>query len=257
MESIVENHPLYSLILKTEQTRDPVTMAWDVIQTLSAFGDALAPSYIGTGSGQREPLALADQRDLVKLLDEQRDHFGGAGELGIPLALTPTDPLVRVYLTIGQIGGPSSLVVDFSAEVAIDRLISTAHLRRLFSLLVSNTVPAWGCIQEADNTDRLGQRYQAAVGRRRASIWAEPSKRPMVHWYNYLGPGLTRQLGGIERVLACPAWRTEQIAELGGVVIILQEEPFDNSNREHLARQNQAMEFLGFSAAYGGKWPPP
>lgn len=78
-------------------------------------------------------------------------------------------------------------------------------------------------------------------------IWQaiETNKVPVaIHWFNYFGPDWVERFGGLEKLLAAPVFQVEPVEELGGVVLILQQEPFDYTNADHFENRRRAEEYL-------------
>jgi hypothetical protein len=69
------------------------------------------------------------------------------------------------------------------------------------------------------------------------------SRPAIVCPFHFLGAELVRNLGGMEKCLAVPAFEVKPFGD--GVVIRLVDGEFDSSNPVHLEIQRKAMDFLG------------
>lgn len=244
----------YSLLLRAKRMIDPIGTVWKLVQVLTETGENFAPRFLGTGARRREPLVIDGPQAIARILADPRVGFGSAKELGVSFELTPVNPRIRTYFTVGRTdpGLYNSFRIAFPSKVPITDVISIEKLYDLFCRSVLAFSPFWGCIQNAVNVDRFqgtldpSRRYSTAeLEADFPIVKVDESKVPrLIHWYNYFGPEFVRQLGGLEKLLAGPVWLAEEIEDLGGVTWVLQREPFDDDNPKHLERQQDAMEYL-------------
>jgi hypothetical protein len=66
---------------------------------------------------------------------------------------------------------------------------------------------------------------------------------PILRWFHYVDSNLADSIGGVDRCLAAPVFKAEQLCD--GVLLQVTSEWFDNSNPEHRAVQLEAMRYLG------------
>ncbi|MEM9776970.1 MAG: hypothetical protein AAF902_20500 [Chloroflexota bacterium] len=67
---------------------------------------------------------------------------------------------------------------------------------------------------------------------------------PVIEWFNYFSPSWVERFGGKQFVMSAPVFHAEKVEETGGVILILQEEPFDFMNNEHMNKRKQVEEYL-------------
>lgn len=121
-------------------------------------------------------------------------------------------------------------------EKAKTGLVSGAILKGVFS----EVIPLFGCKEEG-HVLYFGPNKQDTV-----YFYYEKLKRIQIslEWLSYYGPKALEVLGRerFDNLKTCK----EKVELEGGILIVLQEEPLDLSNPEHLARKQQAERELGF-----------
>jgi hypothetical protein len=99
--------------------------------------------------------------------------------------------------------------------------------------------PYYGRLEKAGELNDPGSSYREIFN----SI--DLSKVPAtIEWFNYFGPEWVGRFGGVEKLLSAPVVLAEPVEGLGGVVLILQEEPFDYRNPRHLHKRTLAEAHL-------------
>lgn len=81
--------------------------------------------------------------------------------------------------------------------------------------------------------------------RQRIGQMVDTQKVPIaIEWFNYFSPEWVERFGGGEKLLAAPVFQAEPVEELGGIILILQAEPFDYTNPDHLGNRHRVEEYL-------------
>lgn len=68
-----------------------------------------------------------------------------------------------------------------------------------------------------------------------------------IYWFNYFAQDMVERLGGMEKLLAAPAYRVTPVEEPPGVILILQRELFDYHHPEHRRRHEEITQYLDLS----------
>ncbi|MBE7528764.1 MAG: immunity 52 family protein [Ardenticatenaceae bacterium] len=113
--------------------------------------------------------------------------------------------------------------------------ISQLHELFVFGLQLFQPFYAWGTMSGEVN---YSEEY-----RKRPSL-RETDLPPVVEWFNYYDSSIVERLGGLEKLLSVPVFLAEPVEDLGGVILILQQEPFDYTNPDHLENRRRVEEYL-------------
>jgi len=242
--------PHYNMDLRASQAQNAVDAVWQVAAAFRDLGRDFVLCALGSPSIERTALQLDSRDSVAAILQDTTLRYTGAPELGMSFVLWPEPPAVRVYFSVGNmdLDSDNTLRVHYSTRRPLLELVPGATLRRMFIGCVQGFTPYWGCIKNLDNVDRLnGQQFRNRRGkwpRERGPKVDERLVPKHVHWFNYFGPEFVERLGGASFLLDGPVAEASSVPEVGGVVWILQDEPFDDNNAEHLARQQRAAEYL-------------
>jgi len=149
-------------------------------------------------------------------------------------------------------GIPSSVLIRFDTTHIEQKLFSLSD----FTMLLSAIVP----IFQVDVAS-LKDEYQTKVSHPKGGYSSEqpkyfqtPDHRSYaigLGWLTYYGPTLLNYIGRkrFDKLKTC----AEKIEFHNGILVVLQEEPFDTTNLEHLTRKKQAEAELGFDQLLGTK----
>lgn len=248
------NPIFYSLHLESKRIQNPVDTIWEIVQILADLGDNFAPGFLGSNPLHRKPLTIDGPQAVAKMLGDPLIRYGTDEGLGVSFALTPINPMIRIYFAVGRSkpGLNDSFRIDFPSKIPILDLILFDQLNALFKKCVLVFNPFWGCIENEANIDEFqgtlnpSKKYTTTELETDFSIVkVDATKVPrLIHWFNYFDPTFVERLGGRNKLLAGPVWHAEILEELGGIIWILQQEPFDNNNSKHLACQRDAINYL-------------
>lgn len=229
-----------SLIMRSQSTGDPTQTVWKIVQILSGLGDRFRPNVLILGQGLSESVDLHSPQDIERILQDQRFLIIMEEGPSVSFGFAPARQDIRFYIATGVV---DKFIIDFPSQEPITDIVSTNELHGLFRDLAVAYNPFWGCVQNAENVDRL--LLTTDPSRRYPKSKVDTSKVPqLIHWFNYFGPAFIERLGGREHLSAGPVWRVEEIESLSGIIWILQQDPLDAYNSEHLARQQDAMRYL-------------
>lgn len=136
--------------------------------------------------------------------------------------------------TTGKWHHTFNLLIPFDKAKA--GLVSGTVLKKVFS----EVIPVFGCEREGHVL------YHGANEQDTVYFYYEKLERIQIslEWLSYYGPKALEVLGRerFDNLKTCQ----EKVDLEGGILIVLQEEPLDLSNPEHLARKQQAERELGF-----------
>jgi hypothetical protein len=66
------------------------------------------------------------------------------------------------------------------------------------------------------------------------------------YWMDFFGPELVQNLGGRDRVLNAPAWKTEPLQD-GGVLLLAMPSPLKPRSRSYRKRLEEIADYFGIS----------
>ena len=238
----------FRLELASPGNLDATTQLWQVVQTLRAFGPQFAPVDLLLAMGRREPVRLGSPADAAAIIADPRLRIETPEWTSIFFGFA-TDRK-GLYYSLG-IEEEHVFTMYFPTE-PIASVISPTDLVALFKALVRAFQPYRGVVEDTHNSDRLrgttdpSKRYDPVkLAQQYPIVRADPKRIPqIIHWINYFGPELVERLGGLEHLLAGPVYLAEELTELGGIIWVLQEEPFNDHKKAHRARQREATAYL-------------
>jgi hypothetical protein len=239
---------LATLELVSSGNLDATTQLWQVVQTLRLFGPQFAPVDLLLARGKREPVRLDCPADAAAVIADPRLRIATPEWTSISFGLATDRPGLYFDLGIEQ---EHVFKMHFRPGL-ITSVISPTDLVALFRALVRAFQPYWGAVEDVDNVDRLqgttdpSKRYDPVkLAQQYPIVRADPKRIPqIIHWINYFGSEFVERLGGREHLLAGPVYLAEELTELGGIIWVLQEEPFDDHKKAHRARQCEATAYL-------------
>lgn len=130
---------------------------------------------------------------------------------------------------------PSSFILGIPLGAAQEREVSWHDLRDVFM----EVIPVFRSDQ--------GRLFYSGPNRDEEILYGEPKDYWVditLEWISYYGPKALEIIGRerFDRLVTCK----EKVPLHGGILIVLQEEPLDMTNPEHVARKLQAEHELGF-----------
>lgn len=185
---------------------------------------------------QHLPLPVTSSQWSI-LARDQRDEDGS-------LSLFVNSPQ---QLSIGLTQDYPANVREFDVlSVALHRdhisgahpLLGFEHLYTLFTECIKLFQPFWARLADAELMKLT------AVGQLNVSV--DLTKVPdTIHWLNFYSEELVGRLGGRAVLTAAPAYETREWNDPPGMLLVLQREPFDCHDPEHLARHDRINKYLG------------
>ena len=222
----------YSMILWAEGTRDPEKLIRSVSGYLhTEFGEMFVPDKC---DGKRIPSSTASLTQFIQRNTAKDSVFH---------VLLSSEDELRFSLTLDQppeLLLPEVMTLNFLRASVLSQAppLSFRNLLALFQYAVNQFAPIWADFRDSEQsiTDDLQQLRLRVDGR----------KTPYsIGWFNYFGPAMVKRMGGANKLLSAPVFLAEFDARSDGVLLILQEEPFDYYNMTHRAHQQTVENYLG------------
>lgn len=118
-------------------------------------------------------------------------------------------------------------------------ILSFHQLKELFRYGLIIFKPYYSRLHKSGEVNYHGSSYEE-IGDQ-----IDTSKIPIaIEWFNYFSPSWVDRFGGEQFVLSAPVLHAEKVEETGGVILILQEEPFDFMNDAHMSKRKQVEDYL-------------
>jgi len=225
----------YSMVLWAKGKRDPVRLIREIHNYMAKhFGKAFTPDTID-----------GDQK--IKLDDEYLERY-------IWLCTT-NDGMFHSFLKAGD-ELRFNLTLNRPPKLSLPEVLSINYLKTsvlrgeppfnfdnllgLFQFAIRLFEPFWGTIWDSDQTttDEL-QKLRLRVDGQMIPY--------AIHWFNYFGPDMIKRMGGGEKLLSAPVFLAEPVPETGGILIVLQQTPFDYTLEAHRKRQQAVQDYLELS----------
>lgn len=226
----------YDLVFWTYDQRDAVTLILRINDFLSRYGADHMPVYL---AGERVTLDVA-------MLAEALADWTSDDDL-LATGLTSANGLV-LRITIGKrvypnVRFPNTLSIGFNLDylTGIHPLLTFGRLQGMFTFCIGLFRPYYAYGNKSDEINYSEKREQ---------IWhaIDSDKVPVaIEWFNYFDPAMVERLGGAEKLLSAPVYLAKPVEELGGIMLILQQEPFDYKNPKHLQRRQVVESYLDLS----------
>jgi hypothetical protein len=222
----------FDLIFYAYGRRDAVSLTLEVNKYLSILGADYMPRYL---SGKNIVL----DADIVAeaFQDWRRD-------LTLAVGLTSANGLVLKFTVSEEnyenVQFPNNMRIGLNWEHITDTSngLSFDQLYKLFKFCIKLFEPyyAYGSkCGEVNHSNSYWQIFQTI----------DSDKVPVaIEWFNYFDSEMVDRLGGKEKLLSAPVYIIEPDKELNGLLLVLQKEPFDYLNSEHLKNREVVEDYL-------------
>lgn len=192
-------------------------------------------------------ISSSEQLDLSLLpqefWDEQRLRFSLYGRNGVEL-------YTHIEANLKNTPTPNVLGLRFLSEHIRENVISLAVLKSLFEEIVPIFQVDIGSVYDRKASRRVNPIYQHWRNAPKSKRYLQDSRGKQhlleIHWINYFGKHILDSLGR-ERFTELRTY-SEKYELHDGIMIILQNSPYDDDNYEHRQRQIQAEAELCFSS---------
>jgi hypothetical protein len=131
-----------------------------------------------------------------------------------------------------------TIALDKRFVFSPDPIFKYAKLIDFFSGLIKIFQPFWGAIVDKD---QISSEYYQEL---RRSVNSEKIPASM-HWINYVNESIANRLGGIQLLEEAPIQDFITLNSPKGIIVVLQKEPFDLNNSEHLEHLEKLHKYLG------------
>jgi hypothetical protein len=226
----------YELILWRESMTNPQETVYRTLSFLADIDESLRAKYIYMKEFELSPKQIA--KTIQKGASEMPD-------LGSNFTVTTTlDSLTYSYSFSVGISNPMFsnvfvMKIPRSKVEGNNSILTFDRVQFIFQGLVEVFDPFWGAISNNLNFQRFVKVSQ------QIDCFKIPSA---IHWFNYFDRYVLERLNP-DRVLSAPFHSVVKLKSQG-VMAILQEEPFNDRDPDHLQRQYEVMEYLNFNELY-------
>ena len=120
----------------------------------------------------------------------------------------------------------------------LENLASLYFLTTIFSFIVELFSPFYAYSSKAGeiNYSYEYQEKSKKFGRTKLPI--------AIEWFNYFDSDWTNRLGGFDKLQGSSAYRVTRLGQQNGSMLILQREPFDYRNENHIKKRLQVEKDL-------------
>lgn len=225
----------YNQVFWTFGKHNPAMLTLRINDFLAQYGRAYMPLYL---AGKEVTLAKASlEKDFAAWGNEDGMAVGLKSSNGIVLRITTH------YKEYKNISVSNTLRIGFDLKHlrGPQPMLTLDRLKEIFVFCARLFVPFWGYSSKSGEIN---------VSSEHQRMWQiiDLDKVPVaIEWFNYFSPEWVERFGGQEKLLAAPVFQAEPVAELGGVVLILQPEPFDYTNPEHLDNRRRVEQYLNLA----------
>lgn len=240
--------PLYRLILwagpRKESEDEQVARVQRIVDTLREYHPSIWPRYETAWSKHKAreyDFAEARTREIIR-----RSADKTSPDLGSVFGFfsdMDDDRTAGISFNTG-LSAPdttNSFVLKFPLEPPLnsqDTPFPPPVVEELFKRCVEIWQPYWGAVADRVNDDRFSGLSPKPI---------PGGKLPVsVRWINFFGGPLASFVGH-RRFQRLRGGRLEPFGD--GMLLVLQDEPFDDGNLEHLQRQQEANRVLGLPGA--------
>ena len=222
----------YNHIFWADGKHDPALIILQVIQFLRRYGE------------EHMPIMLAD-REIELDVDVIRTALLDWGnEDGVAVGLrSKSDIALRITTNTKEYQNVlfhDTLRIGFNANHVCGpkATFTLKHLEQIFLFCVEMFNPFYGFCRKSGEINHSSKMQQL-------NREVDVRKLPVaIEWFNYFNPDWVSRLGGPERLLAAPALHVDTVSPTNGVILILQEAPFDYLDPVHLENRNSVEEYL-------------
>lgn len=226
----------YAMVFWADEEREPVETVLKIDDFLRPYGEDYVLKYLNDRvEVAMDRQALAERCDPNRRKDEllTQSYFSG-NRIWFALSTGRTEYNRRMAPQMMPATEVLTLEFDSTHLQGADPALDFIRLQEIFWYCLHLFAPYYGRLQMTGEVNYEASPY------REISYTIDLTKVPAaIEWFNYFNPEWVDRLGGLEDFLTAPVLLAEPVEGLGGVVLILQEEPFDYRNPRHL--QNRAL----------------
>lgn len=234
----------YTMVFWADEGREPVETVLKINDFLRQYGDDYVLKYLN----DRVEVVM-DRQSLTERCDPSRrkdelltQSYFSCNRIWFTLStgritynrrvspqMQPTPEALKFEFDLQHLLGPRP-AFDFD------------QLKGLFWYCLHLFAPYYGRLQMTGEVNYEVSPY------REIAYTIDLTKVPAaIEWFNFFSPDWVERLGGPEKLLSAPVFLAQPVEELGGVVLILQQEPFDYTNPEHLHNRRRVEQYLNLS----------
>lgn len=230
----------YAMVFWADEAREPVDTVLQVNDFLRQYGEDYVLRYLI----DQVEIAM-DRQSLTERCDPNRrkdelltQSYFSHNRIWFSLSTGRTEYTRRVAPQMMPAIETLKFEFDLEHLRGPDAAFSFNRLKELFGYCIRLFVPFYafnsknGEINDSPEYHRLWKSIDV-------------NKVPIaIEWFNYFGPDWVERFGSLEKLLAAPVFLAEPVEELGGAILILQEEPFDYTNPDHLQNRRRVEDYL-------------
>lgn len=223
----------YDQVFWTFDKHDLALLILRVNEFFSQYGRDYMPLYL---EGKEIPLTAEGIKEALITAWGREDGIATGLKSSNDIVLRSTIqnkeyPNVRFLNTL-------SIGFDLKHLVGMRPVLTLDRLQEIFIFCAKLFVPfyAYSCKSGEINVSPEHQRIWNMIDTKKVPI--------AIEWFNYFSPEWVERFGGLEKLLAAPVFQAKPVEALGGVILILQQEPFDYTNADHLRNRHRVEEYL-------------
>ncbi len=225
----------YNLIFWAHGKRDAISLTESINRLFATYGSNYNTVYYGQEKIKLDPMTLNSVFDDGKS-EQGLLAIGLKAENGLVLRITIDSNKAANTLF------PQTLRIGFNKDhlQGSKPFLTFEQLVEIFRFCLRIFKPYYAYVAEDGEINYSLERQQR---RRNIDIGKVPVA---IEWFNYFDERWSDRLGGENKLLLAPVFLTESVKELNGITLILQKEPFDYKNPDHLQKRQAVEDYLDF-----------
>lgn len=232
----------YAMIFWASKDKDPIDTILKVNNFLHQYGNDYFLDYLNEDTKiemSKETLArrVKDRQEKGSPISQSyfsSNHIWFSCSTGVKKFFEESANFQTKFL-------PETLKFEFDLKhfQGKNPVISLTMLRELFEFCLDLWDPFYGRIQKNGEVNDPTFSYREIANK------IILSKVPVaIEWFNYFNAEWVENLGGLDKVLAAPVWHVELVEKSGGVILILQNTPFDYRDSNHLQKRRVVEDYF-------------
>lgn len=222
----------YSMIFWANEDRNPLKIISKVNEFLNQFGD----EYV-FNIPDKDLKAIVERHKLPEGDDKTVNvNYFSDNLMWFTLSTGIVNFTAKSYHKLPEV---LTLKFDLAHLNGAKAILSFSQLQALFKYCVELFDPFYGRLQMTGEVN-----YSASLYRENSTKFDLFQLPITIEWFNYFGVDWVQRFGGKNKVLSTPVFRAKSVDEPEGIILILQEAPFDYKNPDHLRNRQKAEIYL-------------
>lgn len=237
----------YSLAHYANTDRDPIKVWIKMNEFIRQLGEAYVFKIRDGIELDVSPDGLTKMYQAEKKKREKEGDFqlstthGAWSKNGLYLGLSTgvTSEFANSWVKLPEV---FKFELDLAHIHSSTKVFDFSELQAFFKIGAILFEPFYGRLQKAGEVNYSESTYDKKFNS--IDLFKVP---PVIEWFNYFSPSWVERFGGEQFVLSAPVLHAEKVEETGGVILILQEEPFDFMNNAHMSKRKQVEQYLNLA----------